>query len=75
MRKKIHVAVVFNEPTVDTPEGRKYITESGELEVRSTHKEVVGQTEGSVIDMSEVGVLEEPNSPVQFLDLSSGTGE
>jgi len=30
MRKKIHVAIVFNEPTVETSSGRKYITASGE---------------------------------------------
>ncbi|HLF19944.1 MAG TPA: ATP-grasp domain-containing protein, partial [Bacteroidota bacterium] len=59
MRKKIHVAVVFNEPTLETEQGRKYISESGKLEAGATHAQVVSSVPSSAVDMSEVGVLEE----------------
>ncbi|MBI3006645.1 MAG: ATP-grasp domain-containing protein [Ignavibacteriales bacterium] len=59
MRKKIHVAVVFNEPTVETEQGRKYISESGRLEAGATQAEVLSSLPSSAVDMSEVGVLEE----------------
>ena len=67
MRKKIHVAVVFNEPTVETSGGRKYITASGEIQMQSTHAEVVGSSEKGAIDLSEVGVLEEREHVEQAL--------
>ena len=57
--KKIHVAVIFNEPTIQTSEGRKFISEVGVLETSlSQHKQQTSNQE-SLIDMSEVGVLEE----------------
>jgi len=70
MGKKIHVAVVFNEPTVNTPEGRKYISENGELRAGASYAELVGAGSGHVIDMSEVGVLEERASVEEALKLS-----
>ncbi len=65
MGKKIHVAVVFNEPTVETSSGRKYISESGQLQ--STHAEMVGRSKQEIMDLSEVGVLEEREHVEQAL--------
>lgn len=59
MRKKIHVAVVFNEPTVETQQGRKYVSETGQLEAGSSHAEVISTLPSTAVDMSEVGVLQE----------------
>ncbi len=59
MRKKIHVAVVFNEPTVETSSGRKFISELGEIEAAVTRGQVVTGNQPSSVDLSEVGVLEE----------------
>jgi len=56
MRKKIHVAVVYNEPTVRVNEIGKYISEAGELQEGG--KNLPNSTDVSV-DLSEVGVLEE----------------
>lgn len=56
MRKKIHVAVIYNEPIVTTSEGRKYVTETGILQTDGK----APQTETEVVvDLSEVGVLKE----------------
>lgn len=59
MAKKIHVVIVFNEPTVMTDAGRKYISETGHLEQLSTKAQVLAAANAQMIDMSEVGVLEE----------------
>ncbi|MEP0822376.1 MAG: ATP-grasp domain-containing protein [Ignavibacterium sp.] len=59
MAKKIHVAIVFNEPTVMTDEGRKYISETGQIERLASKQEVLANAAAESIDMSEVGVLEE----------------
>jgi D-alanine-D-alanine ligase len=59
MPKKIHVAVVFNEPTVETSSGRKFISEMGEIEAGVTRSQVVVGNMLSAVDLSEVGVLEE----------------
>ena len=56
MRKKIYIAIVYNEPTVQTNAGRKYISETGVLQEASKLSE--GQVE-LLTDLSEVGVLEE----------------
>lgn len=56
MRKKVYVAIVFNEPTVNPEDGRKYITDTGTLQ--STEDARGAQIEQRV-DLSEVGVLEE----------------
>src|SRR5690242_4813104 len=57
MRKKPLVAIIYNEPTVVTKAGRKYISEAGVLQeggklVQATEEEIL-------TDLSEVGVLEE----------------
>ncbi|MEX2115651.1 MAG: ATP-grasp domain-containing protein [Bacteroidota bacterium] len=59
MAKKVHVAIVFNEPTVMTDSGRQYISETGRIEQLATKQEVLAAASASMIDMSEVGVLEE----------------
>lgn len=59
MPKKIHVAIVFNEPTMITNSGRKYISENGQIQQMATRAEVLAAVEQTEIDMSEVGVLEE----------------
>lgn len=59
MPKKIHVAIVFNEPTLMTNSGRKYISENGQIQQMATKAEVLAAAEDAEIDMSEVGVLEE----------------
>lgn len=56
MRKKIHVAIIYNEPITPAKAKRKYITASGVLQEGSK----ILQSENEVmVDLSEVGVLEE----------------
>lgn len=59
MPKKIHVAVVFNEPTVQTSAGRKFISETGQIEAAATRAQVLAGTTPAAVDLSEVGVLQE----------------
>lgn len=56
MRKKIHVAVVYNEPVTQTKEERKFISEAGILEAGIKTKQ---SGEKQFIDLSEIGVLDE----------------
>jgi len=59
MPKKIHVAVVFNEPTIKTASGRKFISETGKIEAAATRSQVIAGTNPKMVDLSEIGVLEE----------------
>lgn len=59
MAKKVHVAIVFNEPTISSDSGRKYISENGQIHASSTRSQVLAATDPSTVDLSEVGVLEE----------------
>lgn len=59
MPKKLHVVVIFNEPTLMTQSGRKYISENGQIQQLATKAEVLAVANQTEIDMSEVGVLEE----------------
>ncbi|MGA3243728.1 MAG: ATP-grasp domain-containing protein [Bacteroidota bacterium] len=59
MAKKIHVAIVFNEPTVETSSGRKFISEMGKIEAGVTRSQVISGNQPLAVDLSEVGVLEE----------------
>lgn len=59
MRKKIHVAIVFNEPTLTTESGRKFISENGQIHATVTRGQVLASAEPDEVDLSEVGVLEE----------------
>jgi D-alanine-D-alanine ligase len=56
MRKKIYIAIVYNEPTAQTKSGRKYISEAGVLQDGSKLSSVDTEV---MTDLSEVGVLEE----------------
>jgi D-alanine-D-alanine ligase len=56
MRKKLHIAVVYNKPVVDPEDERKFVSESGTLEVGATPGR---QPFAASVDLSEVGVLEE----------------
>jgi D-alanine-D-alanine ligase len=59
MKKRVHIAVIFNEPTIGTKDGRKYISENGRLEAMASHARVVENNPKAAIDLSEIGVLEE----------------
>ena len=54
MRKKIHVAVVYNKPVVEPEAERKFVSAAGLLEAGASVLPVQAE-----VDMSEVGVLEE----------------
>jgi D-alanine-D-alanine ligase len=56
MRKKLHVSVIFNEPTIITAEGRKFISESGMIQEGAA---LENARAAGLVDMSEVGVVEE----------------
>ncbi len=56
MNTPIHVSIIYNEPTVQTDEGRKFVSETAMAE-KSLLKETARTI--SKIDMSEVGVLEQ----------------
>lgn len=56
MRKKISVAVIYNEPVAETRSKRKFISENGILQ--EWGKTSLSATE-AFMDLSEVGVLEE----------------
>jgi D-alanine-D-alanine ligase len=70
MKKRVHVAVVFNEPTIETENGRKYISENGRLEAMVSHADAVQSLPKSCVDLSEVGVLEERESVERILQHS-----
>lgn len=68
MSKKIHVAIIYNEPTVETEEGREYVSNAG-LSVDQYSKLVnESRTNGKSIDMSEVGVIEQKEDIQGALD-------
>lgn len=56
MRKRLTIAIVYNEPTVETKTGRKFISEAGVLQEGS--KLIIPHAEVQS-DLSEVGVLQE----------------
>ena len=57
--KRIHVLIVFNEPTIQSGDGRKYISESGKIQELATRQQVMAAVQQELVDLSEVGVLEE----------------
>lgn len=64
MARRMKIAVLYNEPIVGTEEGRKYISERGELkECPLPPKTIVRRGAkvrgGSVVDFSEIGVVQE----------------
>lgn len=54
-----HIAVVFNEPTVATEKGRMFISAEGQVGALASHSEIVTNTSNYLVDMSEIGVIEE----------------
>ncbi|MBI4811320.1 MAG: hypothetical protein HY800_07775 [Ignavibacteriales bacterium] len=66
MRRKIHVAVIYNEPITQISEDRKYITENGLLQEggKVTRTEMATMT-----DLSEIGVLEEREDIARALQM------
>src|ERR1041384_100423 len=56
MKKKVSVAIVYNEPTVVINGGRKYISEAGVLQEAG---KLLTAAPDVLTDLSEVGVLEE----------------
>jgi D-alanine-D-alanine ligase len=63
MPKKVRIAILYNEPTVGTETGRKYISEKGELKegpplVKRLDKARAHPRSG-LVDYSEIGVVEE----------------
>jgi D-alanine-D-alanine ligase len=62
MPRKLRIAVLYNEPVAGTEVGRKYIAENGRLQegpvILKSDKGKVYATQ-SLIDLSEIGVVEE----------------
>jgi D-alanine-D-alanine ligase len=59
MPKTAHIAVVFNEPTIATEKGRKFMSAEGQVGALASHSEIVTTMPSHLVDMSEVGVIEE----------------
>jgi D-alanine-D-alanine ligase len=57
MKRKPYIVVVYNEPTVMTKEGRKYISEAGLINEEGSL--LPKSTTDVIVDTSEVGVLQE----------------
>ena len=57
--KMAHIAVVFNEPTITTEKGRMFISADGQVGALASHSEIVSKMPGHLVDLSEVGVIEE----------------
>ena len=54
-----HIAVVFNEPTIATEKGRMFISAEGQVGGLASHFEIITAMPSHLVDMSEVGVIEE----------------
>ncbi len=66
MKKKIYIAIVYNEPATQENSGRQFITETGMLqEVNKASKNEVEV----LTDLSEVGVLEEKEDIAKALQV------
>ena len=65
MKKKLCVAIVYNEPTGLTKGGRKYISESGVLQDGS---KALPKVRDRLTDLSEIGVLEEKEDIARALN-------
>ncbi len=57
MGQKSLIAIVYNEPTVKTPGGRKFISETGVLH-DGAERITISTGEEVLVDLSEVGVVE-----------------
>lgn len=58
MTKPIHIAIIYNEPTIETENGREFAFQAG---VNHDHSRiwVSAAKSGGKIDLSEIGVIEE----------------
>jgi D-alanine-D-alanine ligase len=68
MSKKIHVAIIYNEPTVETDAGREFATKVGIPIERYSTLINETKTNGRMIDLSEVGVIEQKEDIQGALD-------
>jgi D-alanine-D-alanine ligase len=59
MLKMAHIAVVFNEPSITTEKGRMFISADGQVGALASHSEIMTTMPSHLVDMSEVGVIEE----------------
>lgn len=59
MREAPYIAIVFNELTFESEEGRKFISAGGQIGTMAGHSEIVSNVSRKIIDLSEVGVIEE----------------
>jgi D-alanine-D-alanine ligase len=58
MTKPIHISIIYNEPTIETTNGRKFATEIGIHQELNRGWVSAAKLEGKV-DLSEVGVIEQ----------------
>ncbi|MDD8017769.1 MAG: ATP-grasp domain-containing protein [Bacteroidota bacterium] len=58
MTKPIHIAIIYNEPTVETDEGRKFASEAGIDHSNGAQWMSKASLNGKV-DLSEIGVIEQ----------------
>ena len=56
MNNQLHVSIIYNEPTIATEEGRKYVSATGIVNTDGSFEKA---HEAGLLDMSEVGVLEQ----------------
>lgn len=65
MKRKPHIVVVYNEPTVMTKQGRKFISETGLIQEDGN---LVKNTQDVIVDVSEMGVLQEREDVARALN-------
>jgi D-alanine-D-alanine ligase len=58
MSKPIHIAIIYNEPTIETEKGREFAMDAG-IDLSSKTGWVSAAKAEGKIDLSEVGVIEE----------------
>ncbi len=58
MSNPIHIAIIYNEPTIETDKGREFAIDAGVDHLTKTGWVSAARAEGK-IDLSEVGVIEE----------------
>ncbi len=65
--EKPHIAIVFNELIVEPEEARKLAVEAGRAMALASCSENTTGNVGSVIDLSEIGVIEEREKMLEVL--------
>ncbi len=72
MRKKLRIAILYNEPVVGTEASRKYISENGKLQeepaVAAHERKRRTSAIPAGVDLSEIGVVEEMEDIKEALD-------